>query len=162
MLVVLYRATWLVPRNFPGRHQWARLWYQDTWMDHNKFTGTYTLLATRHRASNIAAVPYHISYTLTHIRGPADLGVWTLTYHARHFAIRDTKRPTNQGRFALLVAYLATRKGEIGLLSHTWVITVPGTTVPGTPTTKYCIQTACQRSTYPNSCSCSLHNIFNI
>ena len=52
-------------------------------MDHNKFTGTYMLLATRHRASNIAAVPYHISYTLTHIRGPADLGVWTLTHHAK-------------------------------------------------------------------------------
>ena len=63
------------------------------------------LLATRQHAS------YHISYTLTHIRGPADLGVWMLVYHSRRFANRDTKRPTNQGRFALLVAYLATRKG---------------------------------------------------
>ena len=82
-------------------------------MDHNKFTGTYTLLATRQRTSNIAAVPYHISYTLTHIRGPADSGgLDAYALRKRPFAIRqDSKRPTNQGRFALLVAYLATRKG---------------------------------------------------
>ena len=150
MLVVLYRATWLVPRNSPGRHQWARLWYQDTWMDHNIHRYIH---AACHEASCIkycSCTISYIIYTYTHQRPGRFGGLDAYAPRERPFAIQDSKRPTNQGRFALLVAYLATRKGEIGLLSHTWVITVPGTTVPGTPTTKYCIQTACQRSKYPN------------
>ena len=150
MLVVLYRAIWLVPGNFPGRHQWARLWYQDTWMDHNIHRYIH---AACHEASCIkycSCTISYIIYTYTHQRPGRFGGLDAYAPRERPFAIQDSKRPTNQGRFALSVAYLATCKGKSAYCHVHLNISVPGTTVPGTPAKTYCIQTACQRTKYLN------------